>query len=49
MKILNAEGQSLNGIDLTEECFPHIWLAQKLVLQKAYINWSPKERGNKCL
>jgi hypothetical protein len=27
------------GTDLREECFSHICLAQKLVLQKAYIYW----------
>jgi hypothetical protein len=42
----NAQGQSLKevGIDLREECFPHMWLAQKMVLQEADIYWRPQKK-----
>jgi hypothetical protein len=41
-----AQGQSLKvvDIDLREEFFLHMWLAQKLVLQKACIYWCQQEK-----
>jgi hypothetical protein len=32
------------GMDLREECFSHMWLAKKLVLQKTYIYWRPQKK-----
>jgi hypothetical protein len=50
MIISKAKGQSLKekGIFLREECFSHMLHAQKLDLQKAYKNWHPQGKRNKC-
>jgi hypothetical protein len=48
--ISKSQGESLKevGIDLSKEYLSCIWLAQKLVMQKAYIYQCPQERRNKC-
>jgi hypothetical protein len=30
-------GFQRSGFDLRKDCFPHIWLTQNLILQKAYM------------
>jgi hypothetical protein len=44
-----VQSQSLKavGIDLREEYFSHMWLAQKLALQKAYLLALPPPNKNK--
>jgi hypothetical protein len=45
MIINTAQAVSLKevGIDLREECFSHMWLAQRLVLHNSYIYCRPQE------
>jgi hypothetical protein len=45
VSISKAQGESLKevGINLREECFANVWLAQEFDLQKAYIHyWHPQ-------
>jgi hypothetical protein len=46
MIISKAQGQSLKAVGIDLKCFSHTWLAQKLVLQKAYTHVACSEVGS---